>query len=52
MWDIKNILAGVFMIILDIIALRGILASGAAYYYAGLIVCLILTVSFFRNAKR
>ncbi len=52
MWNIKYVLLSIFMIILDIYAIRGILLTGKTYYYAGLIVCLLVTTAAVRNCKR
>ena len=52
MWNIKNLLLGLFMVILEIYAIRGIILTGKSYYYAGLILCVIITIAYFRNARR
>lgn len=53
MWNVKNIATGIFFILLDFIAIRGVVRGySGSYYLVGAIICTVIIIACFRNARK
>lgn len=52
MWNFRNLFVGIFMVILDVIAIRGVIATHSSMYYIGVFLCTLLAFICLRNIRR